>query len=97
MLFIHKEARTVLVLCAAPSWWFMHRNMFCLINVVLAPQTDCVTSAVTKIDKVTLRQVTAAGVSSLGICWVGDLGAESRDGILQCLSKGTFPWAHLDK
>lgn len=74
MLFIHKEAKTVLVVCAAPSWWFMHQNMFCLISVMLAPQTDCVTFAVTKTDTVALRQVTAAGGSSLGICWVGDLG-----------------------
>lgn len=61
MLLIQKEAKTVLVLCAAPTWWFMHQNMFCLINVVLAAQTDCVTFAVTKTNTVALKQVTAAG------------------------------------
>lgn len=42
MLFVHKEARTVFVVCAAPSQWFMCAigNTFCLINIMLASQTD---------------------------------------------------------
>lgn len=35
--------------------------MFCLINVMLAPQTDGVTFTVTKTNTVALRQVTEAG------------------------------------
>lgn len=74
MLFIHKEAKAVLVVGAAPSWWFMHPNMFCLINVTLAPQTDCVTFAVTRTDRVALRQVTAAGGQLIRHFLGGQLG-----------------------
>ena len=64
MLFIHKEARSVLVACVAPSQWFMPAigNTFCSINVMLASQTDRGEAfAVTKTNMVALRQVTAAG------------------------------------
>ena len=63
MVFIHEEARTILVACAAPSRWLTCaiRNMFCLINVVLTSQTDCGEAfTVTKTGTVALRRVTAA-------------------------------------
>lgn len=76
-LFIHKEARTVLVACAAPSQWFMHAigNMFCLVNVMLASQTDRGEAfTVTKTDMVALRRVTTAGTQLTGHLLSGWLG-----------------------